>query len=79
MQAARKRFQDRDPDAIAQIAQLYGGATGHEGGKFVDDLRVKVLDREAFGFQRVTVERPLVVEAGEPVLKKRSAKSERTA
>ncbi len=43
------------PDAIAQIAQLYGGA----GDEFADDARVKVLVREAFAFQRVTVERPL--------------------
>ena len=54
------------PDAIAQIAQLYGGALD----EFADDPRVKVLPREAFGFQRITVERPLVDENGQPVLKK---------
>ena len=54
------------PDAIAQIAQLYGGACD----EFVADPRVKVLDRETFGFQRITVERPLLDEAGQPVLKK---------
>jgi type I restriction enzyme M protein len=53
-------------DAIAQIAQLYGGALD----EFADDARVKVLDRETFGFQRITVERPLLDEHGEPVLKK---------
>jgi len=43
------------PDAIEQIAQLYGGAQG----EFADDPRVKVLTNETFGFQRITVERPL--------------------
>ncbi len=42
-------------DAIAEITQLYGGALG----EFADDARVKVLPNEAFGFQRITVERPL--------------------
>ena len=41
--------------AIAQIAQLYGGARG----EFADDPRVKVLANETFGFQRITVERPM--------------------
>ena len=41
--------------AIEEIAQLYGGALG----EFADDARVKVLANEAFGFQRITVERPL--------------------
>jgi type I restriction enzyme M protein len=54
------------PDAIAQIAQLYGGALD----EFTDAPRVKVLEREAFGFQRITVERPLLDEHGKPVLKK---------
>ncbi|WP_028707500.1 type I restriction-modification system subunit M [Propionicicella superfundia] len=43
------------PDAIEQIAQLYGAAQG----EFADDPRVKVLTNETFGFQRITVERPL--------------------
>ena len=43
------------PDAIAQIVQLYGGAHA----EYADDPRVKVLTRETFGFQRITVERPL--------------------
>ncbi|HET9873917.1 MAG TPA: class I SAM-dependent DNA methyltransferase [Propionibacteriaceae bacterium] len=55
------------PDAIAQLAQLYGGALD----EFADDARrVKVLKREAFGFQRITVERPLLDEQGQPVLKR---------
>jgi len=43
------------PNAIEEIAQLYGGALGESA----DDPRVKVLANEAFGFQRITVERPL--------------------
>ncbi|WP_246227539.1 type I restriction-modification system subunit M [Propioniciclava coleopterorum] len=43
------------PTAIEGIAQLYGGALG----EFAGDARVKVLANEAFGFQRITVERPL--------------------
>lgn len=42
-------------DAISQIVQLYGGALD----EFREDSRVRVLARETFGFQRVTVERPL--------------------
>ena len=48
--------------AIEEIVRLYGDAS--------DDQRVKVLPNEAFGFQRVTVERPLLDEAGDQVLKK---------
>ncbi|WP_277454107.1 class I SAM-dependent DNA methyltransferase [Janibacter sp. DB-40] len=43
------------PDAIAELTRLYGGARD----EFADDARVRVLAREEFGFQRVTVERPL--------------------
>jgi len=42
-------------EAIDEIAQLYGGARD----EFADDARVKVLTNETFGFQRVTVERPM--------------------
>lgn len=42
-------------DAIAEIVTLFLGA----GGESADDARVKVLPREAFGFQRITVERPM--------------------
>lgn len=48
----RKELTD---DAIDEIVQLFGGAMD----EFADDSRVKVLPRETFGFQRVTVERPL--------------------
>lgn len=43
------------PAAIDDIVQLYLGALDESA----DDARVKVLPREAFGFQRITVERPL--------------------
>lgn len=42
-------------EAIGEIARLYGGAKG----EYADDERVRVLRREEFGFQRITVERPL--------------------
>ncbi|WP_106819832.1 type I restriction-modification system subunit M [Janibacter massiliensis] len=42
-------------EAIVEIGRLYGDAHGDSAG----DARVKVLPREAFGFQRVTVERPM--------------------
>lgn len=54
------------PDAITQIAQLYGGALD----EFAADARVKILSREAFGFQRIAVERPLVDADGQSVLKR---------
>ena len=41
--------------AIEEVARLYGGARG----EFADDPRVKVLTNETFGFQRITVERPM--------------------
>ncbi len=43
------------PAAIDQIARLYGGARD----EYAADPRVKVLTNETFGFQRITVERPL--------------------
>lgn len=43
------------PEAIDEIARLYGGA----GDEYALDPRVKVLTNETFGFQRVTVERPM--------------------
>ena len=48
----RKELTD---DAIDEIVRLFSGALD----EFADDQRVKVLPRETFGFQRVTVERPL--------------------
>lgn len=54
------------PDAIADLVRLYGGAMD----EFADDPRVRVLPREAFGFQRITVERPTTDEDGAPILKR---------
>ncbi len=45
----RKRISD---DQIAAIVRLYGD--------FEEGERVKILPNESFGFQRITVERPLV-------------------
>jgi type I restriction enzyme M protein len=52
----RKRLADHH---IAEIVHLYGDLT--EGD------RVKLLPNESFGFQRVTVERPLLGDDGKPV------------
>lgn len=48
----RKELTD---DAITEIARLYGDAFSED----IDSTRVKVLANEAFGFQRITVERPM--------------------
>jgi type I restriction enzyme M protein len=42
-------------DAIAEVTRLYTESADPD----LDDLRVKLLPNEAFGFQRVTVEQPL--------------------
>jgi len=42
-------------EQIADITRLYSEALEHAG----TDKRVKIFDREAFGFQRITVEQPL--------------------
>ena len=44
-------------DQIAEITRLYDDAIEVAAGD--SDKRVKVFDREAFGFQRVTVEQPM--------------------
>nr|WP_255521167.1 N-6 DNA methylase [Tessaracoccus sp. SD287] len=54
------------PYAIAELVQIYGDALGED----VDEKRARVLPREAFGFQRITVERPQTDEDGNPVLKR---------
>lgn len=43
------------PAAIEEVVRLYGGARD----EYADDARVKVLTNETFGFQRITVERPM--------------------
>ena len=51
----RKSLGDKrkeiSPDQIAQITRLYA--------EFTEGERVKILPNESFGFQRITVERPL--------------------
>jgi len=42
-------------DQISEVSRLYDEAVALVGA----DKRVKVFDREAFGYQRITVERPL--------------------
>lgn len=54
------------PAAIDELVQIYGDALGEDA----DEKRVRVLPREAFGFQRITVERPQMDEDGKPVLKR---------
>ncbi|HVF27428.1 MAG TPA: class I SAM-dependent DNA methyltransferase [Pyrinomonadaceae bacterium] len=50
------------PDQIASITKLYYDFTENEF--------CKIFDNEDFGYRRITVERPLRDDAGEPVLKK---------
>ncbi len=52
----RKRISD---DQIDEIVGLYGD--------FIEGDQVKILPNESFGFQRITVERPLVDDDGSPV------------
>jgi type I restriction enzyme M protein len=47
-------------EQVEQITRLY-----HDAIDTADD-RIKVFDNEAFGYQRVTIERPKVGEDGEP-------------
>ncbi len=46
-----EKRKEVSPEQIAEITRLYGDFTGGE--------RVKILPNEAFGFLRITVERPL--------------------
>jgi type I restriction enzyme M protein len=46
-----EKRKEPSPDQIAEIARLYGA--------FEENERVKILANESFGFQRITVERPL--------------------
>jgi type I restriction enzyme M protein len=50
------------PDQIAAITKLYYDFTENEF--------CKIFDNEDFGYRRITIERPLRDDAGEPVLKK---------
>ena len=57
----RKSLGDKrktmSPEQIAEVTRLYAEAISIAADEA--DPRVKVFDREAFGFQRVTVEQPL--------------------
>jgi type I restriction enzyme M protein len=46
-----EKRKEVSPEQTAEITRLYGA--------FEDDERVKILPNESFGFQRITVERPL--------------------
>jgi type I restriction enzyme M protein len=46
-----EKRKEISPDQIAEISRLYGD--------FAEGERVKILPNESFGFQRITVERPL--------------------
>jgi type I restriction enzyme M protein len=46
-----EKRKEISPEQIAEITRLYGA--------FEDGERVKILPNESFGFQRITVERPL--------------------
>ena len=46
-----EKRKELSPDHIAEITRLYGA--------FEEDDRVKILPNESFGYQRITVERPL--------------------
>jgi type I restriction enzyme M protein len=46
-----EKRKELNPDQIGEITRLYGA--------FSEDGRVKILSNEAFGFLRITVERPL--------------------
>lgn len=43
------------PEAIEEIARLYGDPLD----EYAEDARVRVMDRNDFGYQRLTVERPM--------------------
>jgi type I restriction enzyme M protein len=46
-----EKRKEISPDQVAEISRLYGD--------FAEGERVKILPNESFGFQRITVERPL--------------------
>jgi type I restriction enzyme M protein len=57
--------KEKDPDHIAEITRIYGGFKDGETRKFTLDGETKALvvskvfDNEDFGFNKITVERPL--------------------
>lgn len=60
--ALGNKRNDITEDAIAEITRLYGD--------FAKSDISKIFDNEDFGYTKITVERPLYDESGEPILKK---------
>lgn len=60
--ALGNKRNDITEDAIAEITRLYGD--------FAKSDISKIFDNEDFGYTKITVERPLYDENGEPILKK---------
>ena len=60
--ALGNKRNDITEDAIAEITRLYGD--------FAKSDISKIFDNEDFGYTKITVERPLCDENGEPILKK---------
>lgn len=60
--ALGNKRNDISAEQIAEITRVYGD--------FVENEISKIFDNEAFGYTKITVERPLRNENGDPVLKK---------
>lgn len=60
--ALGSKRNDIPPSAIAELTRLYGD--------FEESPISKIFDNKEFGYAKITVERPLLDDAGEPVLKK---------
>ncbi len=66
--ALGNKRNDIPESAIRQITQLYG--------YFVTSDISMIFDNEDFGYTKITVERPLLDEAGKPVMKKGKAEAD---
>ena len=60
--ALGNKRNDISPEQITEITRIYGD--------FVENEICKIFDNQDFGYSKITVERPLRDERGEPVLKK---------
>ncbi len=60
--ALGNKRNDISPEQIAEITRIYGD--------FAENEISKIFDNQDFGYSKITVERPLRDEKGEPVLKK---------
>lgn len=63
--ALGNKRNDISPEQITEITRIYGD--------FVENEICKIFDNQDFGYSKITVERPLRDEKGEPVLKKGKA------